>query len=80
VACDMQDLDAMTIRQLISAWRDGGAGNYAYEVEGFLEPFCAIYTGFSHNEDIKSPVSLLNSISLHRLKGDAVAFRNYNTR
>jgi molybdopterin-guanine dinucleotide biosynthesis protein A len=79
VACDMQDLDAPAIGNLIAAWRAGGADSYAYEVEGFLQPFCAIYTSFSHPGTIASPSALLRSGSLHKLQGEAAAFRNYNT-
>jgi molybdopterin-guanine dinucleotide biosynthesis protein A len=76
VACDMQDLDATTIGQLITAWRQGNADGYAYEVEGYLQPFCAIYSNFSPAASLSA---LLKSVSLHILKGDAAAFRNYNS-
>ena len=76
VACDMQDLDAPTISGIIDAWRVGGAGNYAYEVKGFIQPFCAIYTLFS---PAKSLSAMLGISPLHTLQGDPAAFRNYNT-
>lgn len=79
VACDMQDLDSSTIAQLIEVWRAGNAGNYAFEVDGFLQPFCAIYSQFSSINRFASLRELLLGNPLHRLKGESDAFRNYNT-
>jgi len=81
VACDMQDLDADTIAGLISVWRNGGADFYAYEVEGFLQPFCAIYgaEALTRGEAASSLRALLHIGTLHRLQGPTAAFRNYNT-
>ena len=79
VACDMQDLDGTTIARLIDAWRAGSAGNYAFEVDGFLQPFCAIYSVFSAIDNIGSLRDLLLGNPLHRLKGESDAFCNYNT-
>jgi molybdopterin-guanine dinucleotide biosynthesis protein A len=79
VACDMQDLDAETIDVLIAAWQAGDADGYAYEVEGFLQPFCAIYTRFPPVGGILSLSALLRSGSIRSLPGDAKAFHNYNT-
>jgi len=76
VACDMQDLDATTINQLIAAWREGSAEAYAYLIDDHLQPFCAIYTTFSPASSLHA--LLKKSVSLHILKGDAAAFRNYN--
>lgn len=76
VACDMQDLDVQTISQLIAAWREGGAEGYAYLIDGYLQPLCAIYTSFSSAVSLNA---LLKSVSLRILKGDAAAFRNYNS-
>jgi len=78
VACDMQDLDTSTIGRLIETWRTGGAGNNAYEVDGFLQPFCAIYSVFSELDSITSLRSLLLGSPLHKLHGEGNAFRNYN--
>ncbi|HEY4334296.1 MAG TPA: molybdenum cofactor guanylyltransferase [Puia sp.] len=81
VACDMQDLDTATIVRLISAWRETSADFYAYEVDGFLQPFCAIYRSeaLTRGEAAASLRELLNSGVLHRMPGTAAAFRNYNT-
>lgn len=81
VACDMQDLDPTTIDRVITASRQGNADFYAYEVDGFLQPFCAIYgaAALNHGDGAKSLRELLNSGVLHRLRGTTAAFRNYNT-
>jgi molybdopterin-guanine dinucleotide biosynthesis protein A len=81
VACDMQDLDIDTIARLIAVWRDGGADFYAYEVEGFLQPFCAIYgaRALRRGENAASLRELLTKGELRRLPGTTPAFRNYNT-
>jgi molybdopterin-guanine dinucleotide biosynthesis protein A len=81
VACDMQDLDKDTIARLITVWRKGGADFYAYEVEGFLQPFCAVYgaEALTRGERAASLRELLQKGVLHRLPGTSAAFRNYNT-
>ena len=81
VACDMQDLDADTIAGLISAWRKGGSDFYAYEVDGFLQPFCAVYgaSALTRGESASSLRELLGKGGLCRLPGTTPAFRNYNT-
>ena len=84
VACDMQDLDAATLSRLIAAYGEGDAGFYAYEVEGVLQPLCAIYTAkalasASSAIAARSPQDLLHRGKLRRLSGAAAAFRNYNT-
>jgi len=81
VACDMRDLDTDTIARLISVWRKGGADFYAYEVDGFLQPFCAIYgaEALSRGKAASSLRTLLLNGTLHRLQGSSAAFRNYNT-
>lgn len=81
VACDMQDLDTGTIAGIITAWRKNGADIYAYEVDGFLQPFCAIYRAeaLTRGEAASSLRALLHNGTLHRLQGPTAAFRNYNT-
>jgi molybdopterin-guanine dinucleotide biosynthesis protein A len=81
VACDMQDLDTDTIARLIAVWQKGGADFYAYEVEGFLQPFCAIYgaEALTRGETASSLRELLEKGELRRLPGTTPAFRNYNT-
>jgi molybdopterin-guanine dinucleotide biosynthesis protein A len=81
VACDMQDLDTATIGRLISTWREKTADFYAYEVDGFLQPFCAIYRAEALVRAVEAASlrELLNSGVLHRVPGTAAAFRNFNT-
>jgi len=81
VACDMQDLDVGTIGRLITAWSGESADFYAYEVDGFLQPFCAIYRAeaLARAQEAASLRELLNSGVLHRMQGTAAAFRNYNS-
>lgn len=84
LACDMQDLDAATLEKLITAWRTEPAAGYAFETEGVLQPFCAIYgaqllargnVSMSGN----GPQALLRTGTVRRLQGRVGAFRNYNT-
>jgi molybdenum cofactor guanylyltransferase len=81
VACDMQDLDEATIHGLLMAYRAGGADFYVYEAEGFLQPFCGIYTAraLTRAGTETSLQGLLRTGVLRRLQGKPAAFRNYNT-
>ena len=84
VACDMQDLDAETLMGLIAAYHIEEADAYAYEVEGILQPFCAIYTAETLARayqlmEANSLQQLLHSGIIRRLPGKVEAFRNYNT-
>jgi molybdopterin-guanine dinucleotide biosynthesis protein A len=81
VACDMQDLDTATIAKLITAWQACEADCYAYEVDGVLQPFCAIYTirALARTGLETSLKALLHSGTIHRLEAGTAAFRNYNT-
>ncbi|GGA87693.1 molybdenum cofactor guanylyltransferase [Puia dinghuensis] len=84
VACDMQDLDERTIMGLIAAYRIEEADCYAYEVEGYLQPFCAIYTAMAlaradATMRMDSLQAVLRSGNLRRLPGEPAAFRNYNS-
>lgn len=81
VACDMQDLDAATIGRLIQVWREEEADFYAYEVDGFLQPFCAIYRAgaLAQGNGAASLRELIQTGTLRRLKGTGAAFRNYNS-
>jgi molybdopterin-guanine dinucleotide biosynthesis protein A len=46
LACDMQNMDEETIGELVGVYRsDRGFDCYVYEVEGSVQPFCAVYTG-----------------------------------
>src|ERR1700744_558321 len=49
LACDMQDLDEATIGRLVGIYRDkhmeeNAPSFYVYQDNGFLQPFCGIYT------------------------------------
>jgi molybdopterin-guanine dinucleotide biosynthesis protein A len=45
LACDMLDLDEVTIRDLIGIYRSGGHEEfYVYREGVFAQPFCGIYT------------------------------------
>ncbi|HEV3411030.1 MAG TPA: molybdenum cofactor guanylyltransferase [Puia sp.] len=44
LACDMQDMDEVTIGELIGEYRKGGAEFYVYYEGEFVQPFCAVYT------------------------------------
>lgn len=85
LACDMPDLDAATLSGLIAIYRAEEADCYAYETEGFLQPFCGIYTasvlarGYATlRED--SLQALLRCGTIRRLTaGHPEAFRNYNS-
>jgi len=84
VACDMQDLDSGTLAGLIMAYRAEDADFYVYETDGFLQPFCGIYTSVALARactDIRggSLQALLRSGLLRRLAGQAASFHNYNT-
>jgi molybdopterin-guanine dinucleotide biosynthesis protein A len=90
LACDMQDLDEITIRGLIGAYRGGGYEYYGYQAgPGFFQPFCAIYMGVALAEVCRSIMgSQSPGLSLQSLlkKGNTKilmidrmeAFANYN--
>ncbi|MBN9380035.1 MAG: molybdenum cofactor guanylyltransferase [Chitinophagaceae bacterium] len=83
LACDMMDVDLATIGQLVEGYRAGGDYEwYAYQREGFFEPFCAIYTA-AGLEMAQLNISLQGLLKQGRTKGLAVtnseAFKNYNT-
>lgn len=55
LACDMLDMDEATIGKIIATYREGGPPGheardnekydfYVYEDEGYIQPFCGIYT------------------------------------
>lgn len=86
LACDMQDLVKGTIEDLIGAYhRSCGYDWYGYEDGGFVQPFCAIYTGgwlagtsmeFSEDRSLRS---LIRRGKMRRLEVGRRAFGNYNS-
>jgi molybdenum cofactor guanylyltransferase len=95
LACDMQDLDAPTIGQLLDAYRQQPEGSttqafFAYRDSGRFQPFCAIYTAnglapayrLAQTESLQdfSLQALLKSGKTAQLTiGDPQAFHNYNS-
>lgn len=90
MACDLIDMDELTIGNLISVYQNRPSFEYyVYEQNGFTQPFCAIYTSkalVGIYEALEK--SLLNKYSLHdRFESgntlylpviDEKSFRNYN--
>jgi len=87
LACDMQDMDALTIRELIGEYRKGGAEFYVYYEGGFAQPFCAIYTAqglarvFDEIGEERRLRAIIERGVVRRLEvGRTGAFTNYNSR
>jgi molybdopterin-guanine dinucleotide biosynthesis protein A len=83
LACDMVDMDRVTIGQLLEAYRAGGDYEcYAYREGEFFETFCAIYTAAGLKAALQN-ISLQQLLKKGRTKPlvipDIAAFRNYNT-
>lgn len=91
MACDMIDMDRHTLVTLIETYKNEPDFDfYAYEYEGFTQPFCAIYTAIGLakiNEEFGA--NQISRYSLHErfesentkyipLKNDK-AFNNYNS-
>lgn len=91
LACDMLDLDDLTIRKIIAAYREDDQYDfYVYQGAQFAQPFCGIYTSgglareytLALQDELRdfSLQSLLNRGKTKRLKIDRLeAFKNYNT-
>jgi molybdenum cofactor guanylyltransferase len=92
MACDMLDVDAATIKQIIQTCINEPAHDfYVYEDAEFLQPFCGLYTakGLSiilakaqSNQLTKfSMQHLLNSANTKKIAiGNKAAFSNYNQK
>ena len=66
LACDMIDMQRQTIETLIKIYNDEPGYNfYVYQNEGFVEPFCAIYT--AHGLEI-----LFDQLSTEQLSGSSL--------
>lgn len=97
VACDMPDLDAATIRGVMDAYGaaarmrlvddrsadDRSPEFFAYEEQGMLQPFCAIYTHRGLARTLGPARSLQGLLregpTYRRPITDLNAFKNYNT-
>ncbi len=92
MACDMLDVDAYTIKQIIQASLNEPAYDfYVYEDVEFLQPFCGIYTAKGLSVKLaKAETNQLIKFSMqHFLKGantkkiaigNKAAFSNYNQK
>ena len=82
VACDMIDLDAGTLQQLLSAWRVSAADFIAFGDERLWQPFCCIYTSRGLRK-FETPDSLQSMLRTGQTQGlpitDMAAFSNYNS-
>ncbi len=86
LACDMQDMDGETVGSLVEAYcGERGFDYYVYEEGGFLQPFCAIYTGvgldkaYGKMEEDRSLQRLIRNGKARMLRnGRGEAFGNYN--
>ena len=81
LACDMPDMDDLTIEGLIGAWYAGGAEFYAYREDQFYQPLCAIYTTAGlqatlHDDSLQSLLKRGNTRPLPIL--EEKVFKNYN--
>ncbi len=91
VACDMPDLDSLTIGALIDVYQGerlstthGSSDFFVYEEAGVLQPFCSIYLGSALAGAMDRPQDgslqgLFRTGQVRRLAvTDPAAFRNYN--
>ncbi len=91
LACDMLDLDAVTIDTLLREYlRDNQYDFYVYQDEAFAQPFCGIYTRTGLEKVAgRIMVGRLNNYSLQAVLEEGITlhlpirsqhvFRNYNS-
>jgi len=91
LACDMIDLDAATIDKVIRAYKENGPfDHYAYQEDGFFQPFCGIYTATGlaaafdiYRDKLATDHRLQTLFRQGRTRSLTIdrteAFRNYNT-
>lgn len=93
LACDMLDLDRLTIRKMIDSYLDKPADQpdfYIYQGRGFAQPFCGIYTaaGLAASFPVFEQKNQRDFSFQHLLKRGKArslmiewegAFRNYNS-
>lgn len=91
MACDLVDMSIETIQTLISSYRENPSFEYyVYQLNGFTQPFCAIYTGEALNKVYKDfEENQLKTYSLHARfeaghtmylpAGEIESFNNYNS-
>lgn len=89
IACDLIDMEASILLELINSYEKNEAEYFAYEENNFFQPLCAIYT----SKALESLLERLNSGSLanysfqyilnnsktYRLYSSSKAFANYNS-
>ena len=85
IACDMQDMDEVTIGNLVNEYKKGGAEFYVYFDGDLAEPFCAIYTAAGLErvkEKLRGERRLRTVIGMGHVRKLAItrreAFGNYN--
>lgn len=89
MACDLIDMDKLTLQELISSYEKNEADCFAYEENNFFQPLCAIYTskvldslserltnGSLANYSFQYILNNSNTCRLHSLQGKA--FTNHN--
>lgn len=94
LACDMIDLDTVTIDKMIGAYKENGPfDHYVYredEEDGFFQPFCGIYTATGlaaafgiYREKLTTDYRLQTLLKQGRTRSLPIdrleAFRNYNS-
>ncbi|HTI94170.1 MAG TPA: molybdenum cofactor guanylyltransferase [Puia sp.] len=91
LACDMIDLDTATIDKVIGAYKENGPfDHYAYQEDGFFQPFCGIYTATGlaaafdiYRDKLATDHRLQTLFRQGRTRSLTIdrteAFRNYNT-
>ena len=91
IACDMKDMDAGTVKNLIDIYASNKAYDFfAYQLQDSLEPFCAIYTSNGLNGIYREAIGgTLRSFSLKKILENGnikiipvskeSSFNNYNT-
>lgn len=90
MACDLIDMDEATLQSLIKLYTDNlDHEYYVYQLNGFTQPFCAVYTAKGLTKVYKAfEENQLKKYSLHNLfeSGDTLylpvvneaGFKNYN--
>jgi len=90
MACDLIDMDELTLKNLIDQYRVNNAFDFFVYHENFAEPFCAIYTSRGLKPVFKkAQLHALEKFSFQSILDDGntlkipirndASFRNYNT-
>jgi molybdenum cofactor guanylyltransferase len=83
VACDMIDIDFLTIDALVTSYKKENNMSHAFKEGNFYEPCCAIYSTNAllmakNNREIKSLQWLLKTVQVNTLSKLGI-WKNYNT-